>query len=309
MFLSGLSNLATKAYTRCTKSILGAKHKVIIKLCNELCYNATDNSKGGTLEYLLYILKLCYRILRALKRKISQIFKRTFNPPKWHNMRTLKPISNVFGFDRGTPIDRIYTDDFLNKNAHFIRGRVCEIAENTYTKRFGTQVEKSEILHFNADNPNATIIGDLTQHANLPHNILDCFICTVTLNFIYDYKAAIKGIYLMLKENAINGGGGYENPSVALVSVAGLVQVSQYDYERWGDYWRFTDMGIKRDFEEVFGVGNVEVITYGNVLSAIAELQGIAAEELSEKELFTHDKAYPVLICIVAKKFAKKCED
>lgn len=243
------------------------------------------------------LLKVCYRAIRAYFYRIKAFMLRTFKPPKWHYMRQTKPLSNVFGFDRGTPIDRIYTNDFLSTNAHFIRGRVCEIAENTYTKMFGTQVTQSDILHFTADNPKATIIGDLTNHSSLPANAFDCFICTVTLNFIYDYKAAIRGIYYTLKS------GSKDAPSVALVTVASLVQISQYDYERWGDYWRFTDMGILRDFEAVFGKGNVEIKSYGNVLSAIAELQGIAAEELTKEELFAHDSRYPVLLCIIAKKY------
>lgn len=156
----------------------------------------------------------------------------------------------------------------------------------------GGQVSKSEILHFTNDNPNATIVGDLTQHHLLPHNYLDCFICTVTLNFIYDYKEAIRGIHSMLKP----GG-------VALITVAGLIQISRYDYDRWGDYHRFTDMGIKRDFEKIFvGKNNVEVFSYGNVLTAIAELQGIAAEELTKEELFYNDNNYQVLITIKATK-------
>ncbi|MDO7253873.1 hypothetical protein [Helicobacter cappadocius] len=52
-------------------------------------------------------------------------------------MRHLKPISSVFGFDRGTPIDRVYTADFLNKNFKHIKGVVCEIAESTYTRQWG----------------------------------------------------------------------------------------------------------------------------------------------------------------------------
>ncbi len=139
-----------------------------------------------------------------LRKNAHFIYNRLCRPPKWHNLRSIEPISKVFGFDRGTPIDRIYTNDFLRKNAHFIQGRVCEIAENTYTKTFGSNITQSEILHYTTENKNATIIGDLTQHSTLPQGILDCFICTVTLNFIYDYKAAIKGIYLMLKSN---GGG------------------------------------------------------------------------------------------------------
>src|SRR4051794_37443694 len=47
------------------------------------------------------------------------------------------PISTVFGFDRGTPIDRYYIETFLSKNADDIRGRVLEIGDNSYTVRFG----------------------------------------------------------------------------------------------------------------------------------------------------------------------------
>lgn len=240
---------------------------------------------------MIKILKLPLRLLLKIYRNAKKIFKRVFCPPKWKNMRQLKPISNVFGFDRGTPIDRIYTDDFLQQNCKYIKGIVCEIAESTYTKQWGGgQVSKSEILHFTSDNPNASIVGDLTQYNLLPKNYLDCFICTVTLNFIYDYKEAIKGIHSMLK----SGG-------VALVTVAGLIQISRYDYDRWGDYHRFTDMGIKRDFEEIFaGKNNVEVVSYGNVLTAIGELQGIAAEELTKDELFYNDNDYQVLITIKA---------
>ena len=53
-----------------------------------------------------------------------------------------------------------------------------------------------------------------------------------------------------------------------------------------GDYWRFTDMSIKKAFEEVFGIGNVEVFSYGNVLTAVALLEGISAEELTRDEIF-----------------------
>lgn len=242
---------------------------------------------------MIKILKLPLKALLKTYREAKKLSKRLFYRPKWKNMRGLKPISNVFGFDRGTPIDRIYTDDFLQKNCKDIKGIVCEIAESTYTKRWGGgQVSKSEILHFTSDNANATIVGDLTQYHLLAQNYLDCFICTVTLNFIYDYKEAIKGIHSMLKP----GG-------VALITVAGLIQISRYDYDRWGDYHRFTDMGIKKDFEEIFtGNNNVEVFSYGNVLAAIAELQGISAEELTKEELFYNDNDYQVLITIKATK-------
>ena len=220
------------------------------------------------------------------------ILNRLFKKPNWHNLRNLQPISKVFALDRGTPIDRVYIEDFLGKNRDSIKGVICEIADNRYSKKFGSKVIKYEILHYKDDNQNATIVGDLSDISTLPQNKIDCFILTQTLNFIYDFKSAIKGLNYMLNES---GG-------VALVTVSGISQISRYDYERWGDYWRFTDLSIKKVFEEVFGQGNVEVKTYGNILSATAFLQGISAEELTPKELFYNDANYQVTICIKAVK-------
>ena len=51
---------------------------------------------------------------------MNRFLKRLFNKVKWHNLRALEPVFKVFGFDRGTPIDRIYIEDFLNKNRNII---------------------------------------------------------------------------------------------------------------------------------------------------------------------------------------------
>ena len=222
---------------------------------------------------------------------MTRFLKRLFNKVRWYNLRTLEPISNVFGLDRGTPIDRIYIEDFLEKNRNIINGVICEIADNKYSKSFGIDIKKLEVLHYTDDNKNATIIGDLTQCDTLPNETIDCFILTQTLNFIYDFKSAIRGLHYMLKKDGI-----------ALVTVAGICQISRYDMDRWGDYWRFTDLSIKKIFEEIFGEGNVEVETYGNVLATTAFIQGIVAEELTKKELFYRDKNYQLTITIKAAK-------
>jgi len=222
---------------------------------------------------------------------MRKLLTRLFKKPNWYNLRNLKPVSSVFAFDRGTPIDRVYIEDFLEKNRIFVKGVLCEIADNSYSKKYGSNVEKFEILHYTQENKHATIVGDLTNISTIPQGKIDCFILTQTLNFIYDFKSAIVGLHFMLKE----GG-------VALVSVAGISQISRYDMDRWGDYWRFTDLSIKKAFEEVFGYGNVEVETYGNVLSTTAFLQGISAEELTKEELFYKDKDYQMTITIKATK-------
>ena len=46
-----------------------------------------------------------------------------------------KPLSNKFGFDRGTPIDRYWIEDFLEKNKSFIKGKCLEITDNFYTQK------------------------------------------------------------------------------------------------------------------------------------------------------------------------------
>jgi len=220
---------------------------------------------------------------------IDKRLRRLLRKPDWYNLRSLAPISSSFGLDRGTPIDRIFIEDFLKKNKGYIKGCTLEIADNFYSKKFGTAVEKFEILHATPDNDQATIIGDLTDIDTLPENRIDCFICTQTLNLIYNFKDAIIGTKHLLKE----GG-------VVLATVAGISQISSYDMSRWGDYWRFTTLSIQKSFEDVFGKGNVEVDFYGNVLTSIAFLEGISADELKESELFFKDSNYEMTIVVKA---------
>jgi SAM-dependent methyltransferase len=219
-----------------------------------------------------------------------KFLKKIFNPVRWHYLRSVKPLSKVFGLDRGTPVDRYYIEKFLSKNASFITGRVLEIGDNDYTRKFGSGEIKSEVLHYTKDNPQATIVGDLTNPDSLPHDLIDCFICTQTFNFIYDFKKAIAGAHQVLKP----GG-------VLLVTLAGLSQISRYDMDRWGDFWRFTNLSASRAFTEVFG-DDVTVSHFGNVLSSISLLHGISVEELDKEELDVNDPDYQMVITVVARK-------
>lgn len=222
---------------------------------------------------------------------IFQSINRKLFKSNWKDFRSVHPISRNFGVDRGTPIDRFYIEKFLYDNRDYIKNTVLEIADSYYSNKFHSGEYKQEILHFTNDNPNATIIGDLTKLETLKPEIADCFICTQTLNFIYDVKAAIKGIHYSLKKGGI-----------ALVTVSGLSQISRYDMDRWGDYWRFTDKSIKLLFSEVFSQENITINTFGNALSTTAFLQGISAEELNNKELSFVDNNYQLILTVVARK-------
>jgi len=223
-------------------------------------------------------------LLRYLTRKKVNV---TFN-----DLTLNKPVSPVFGLDRGTPIDRYYVEGFLKKKADLIKGRVLEIGESNYSRRFGGgNVEAYEVLHATPGNRAATIIGDLTEKGTLPENVIDCFICTQTFNFIFDVQKAIQGAHYILKP----GG-------VLLATVSGISQISRYDMDRWGDYWRFTTASVKNLFESVFK-DELEIASYGNVLAATAFLQGVVIEDLPKPELLDeNDPDYQLIITIVARK-------
>jgi SAM-dependent methyltransferase len=198
----------------------------------------------------------------------------------------------VFGLDRGLPIDRYYIERFLSAHASDVRGHVLEIGTDTYTRRFGRDcVTKSDVLSVAEGNPKATIVADLTCANHLPSDTFDCILLTQTLQFIYDVRATLKTLYRILK------------PAGSLLATfSGISQISRYDMDHWGDYWRFTSLSSRRLFAEVFPAAQVIVETHGNVLTALAFLHGLAAEELRQKELDFHDPDYEVVITVRAVK-------
>lgn len=212
----------------------------------------------------------------------------------WGGLRSTQPVSRVFGLDRGSPIDRHYIETFLARHKRDIRGRVLEIGDATYTRRFGgAAVSHSDVLHVSAGQPGATIVADLAQAHAIPDATFDCVILTQTLQFIYETRAAVAHLARIVKP----GG-------VVLATLPGISQISRFDEERWGDYWRFTPRSAKRLFDEAFGDAAVAVTSHGNVLVATAFLQGLALEELRPDELAVSDPDYALVIAVRAQKGA-----
>ncbi len=208
----------------------------------------------------------------------------------WSDLRRLEPVSRVFGLDRGQPIDRYYIERFLADHAADICGRVLEVGDATYTKTFGgARVTQSDVLHATAGNRHATIVGDLSSGSSVPAGVFDCIILTQVLPFVFDVAAAVRTCAAALRP----GG-------VVLASVGGISQISRYDMDRWGDFWRFTTASARRLFEPVFA--DVQVAGHGNVLAATAFLQGLASAELTKEELDFVDRDYQLLITIRAQR-------
>ncbi|HET9531811.1 MAG TPA: glycosyltransferase, partial [Blastocatellia bacterium] len=206
-------------------------------------------------------------------------------------LRRVTPISRNWGFDRGLPIDRHYIEAFLARRAQDIRGRVLEIEDDMYTRKFGNgAVLATDVLHVNEKNPRATIIADLTSADHVPSDTFDCIILTQTLHIIYDTRAALGTLHRILKP----GG-------TLLATFPGITRIS---HDEWSGswFWGFTTASTKRLFDETFPGANIDVQAHGNVLAAISFLHGLAVEDLSPEELDYFDPDYEVLITVRAEK-------
>jgi SAM-dependent methyltransferase len=218
------------------------------------------------------------------------------NPPvgrvDFGDLGTVKPISRDWGLDRGQAVDRYYIEQFLMSSSADIRGHVLEIGTDMYTLAIGVdRVSKSDILHVSADHPRATIVADLTAAEHVPSNTFDCIIFTQTLQFIFDIEAVVRTLHRLLKP----GG-------VLLTTGSGIAQISRYDMDHWGDYWRFTSASMRKLFMTVFPEPNIHIVAYGNVLAAIAFLHGLASEDLSQVDLDYHDQDYELLLGVRSQK-------
>ncbi len=209
-------------------------------------------------------------------------------------LRRLTPVSRVFGFDRGLPIDRYYIERFLTAHAEDIRGRVLEIGDDRYTRQFGgNRVMQSDVLHVVAGNPQATIVADLSRADDVPSESFDCIVCTQTLQMIVDVEPALRHLARMLRQ----GG-------VLLTTSSGINRICRREgVDAWGEYWRFTTQSAHRLFGRAFPPSRVQAVAYGNVLAAVAFLHGLAAEELTPAELDYEDADFEVLIGVRAVKF------
>lgn len=207
------------------------------------------------------------------------------------HLSTPRPVSLDFGFDRGLPVDRYYVEAFLARHSADIAGTVLEIGDDDYSRRFGGErVSRQEILHVHAGNPQATLVGELSDPQVVRDAMFDCMILTQTLHLIWDFQTTVRRIHAALKP----GG-------TVLLTVPGI---SQIDRGEWGAgwYWSFTRASIQRLFSEIFGDEAVRVEQHGNVFAATAFLHGLALAEVDTAKLDVVDEAYPVIVAVRARK-------
>ena len=224
-------------------------------------------------------MSLATRVLRRLRR----------SRPAVARLSRTEPVSRCFGFDRGTPVDRYYIEQFLADRAALVRGRTLEVGDDSYTRRFGgDRTTRREVIHVDASNPAATYHGDMSSPGVLPTAAFDCAVITQTLHLIYDMPGAVRRLH----DSLVPGG-------TLLLTVPGISQIAA---DQWGEtwYWSLTQLSAARLLADAFGAENVAVRTYGNVLAATAFLHGLAAHEVAPGKLDIVDPLYPVIVAVEA---------
>jgi len=229
------------------------------------------------------------QLIQILMKYRALIMRNTFSAKSYTlPIRSVYPLSRKFGLDRGTPIDRYYIEEYLQKNAKHIKGVCLEIGDNRYTNQFGTAVTKSVVLDVNTKNPKADIIGDLRHAPQIKSNTFDCILLTQVIGMIDDLDSVMKECHRILRPNG-----------VLIITTSSLAPVIDYDYS----FWRFTVKSLEYLFTKQFNKKNVQVESYGNALTSIYYYVGGVQEELAKKELEYNDKYFP---CIIAGKAVKK---
>lgn len=225
------------------------------------------------------------RRLRAVARRLDGRWPPALGQVRAPDIAGTRPISRDFGWDRGTPIDRYFIEGFLAAQAADIRGHVLEIGDAGYSRRFGgARITRQDVLHVDPAAPEATIVGDLSVAGTLPPATFDCIVFTQTLQFVFDFHAALAEL-----ARALRPGG------VLLVTVPGI---SPLDRGEWRDtwYWSFTQYSLQRLAEVHFPRWDTALAQHGNVFAAIAFLHGLAVEEVDCTRLDAVDAAFPVIL-------------
>ena len=214
-------------------------------------------------------------VWRPIARELVHIIRRLRARPALHaeGLASSQPLSRS-GFDRGMPVDRYYIERFLAAHADDIRGRVLEAGEPVYSRKFGNgRINKQDILHVDASNAAATLVGDLGEPGVLPSQSFDCIILTQTLQYVFDLPTALKQMH-----GALRPGG------VLLVTVPGVAPVSPDEWEA-SYYWRFTEASLERLLAGAFDAAHVATSPFGNFYAATAFLRGAAVQEIKKSEL------------------------
>ncbi len=211
-------------------------------------------------------------------------------------LKGAQSVSTQFGYDRGQPLDRYYIERFLSDHSPSICGRVLEIKNSHYTKRFGgDRVSQSDVLHPDAAWPEATLHGNLTDPSAFEANQFDCVILTQTLHLIYNMRAVLKTVEKILKPGGIL--------LATAPCISKIYQLNEPPHLKLDqDSWRMTKWSFGKVLSEFFPEEQVHVSAAGNLVVNAAFLYGLAAEDLPSAILHQSDSDNEMILLATAVK-------
>lgn len=212
--------------------------------------------------------------------------RRLRRPAIWGNIRRGAPFSTHWGFHRGTPIDRVFIERWIEKHRALVRGAVLEVKDSDLVDRFGSQLTRVDVLDIDPENEKATIVADLAHPGSLPRGRYDCAVVTQTLQYVTSPPDAVRNLL-----------GSLARGGSLLLTVPGI-QPCEHGSLR-SDRWRFLSAGVEQllvsattgdDYE-------IEVVSLGNAPTVLGVAAGTVLEEGFEKHLYPADPHYPLTIC------------
>lgn len=201
------------------------------------------------------------------------------------DLRRVAPFDPMFGFTRGTPIDRYYLDRFIEHIRPEVRGAVLEIGgsrANREKYRFDAAIEYRAMDVQRS--PDVDLVGDAHDRGAIPPGTLDAIVIFNVLEHCARPWIVAENLHAWLRV----GG-----------KVFAMVPSVQRVHGRPKDYWRPYPDGMEALFAHF---ARSRLFVYGNPLTSLAATMGIAVEELSTDELDRVNAAYPVATCVVAEK-------
>jgi SAM-dependent methyltransferase len=220
------------------------------------------------------------RSLRGLAEQVRD------SPRLYLASMSTKPISAVYGFDRGKPADRRWIERFLGTHAEAVHGRCLEVQSDEYVRHFGgDRVTKVEVLDIDPANEAATITADLQDLADIADGTFDCAVVTQTLQYVHEPRRAIAELHRVLVDSG-----------TLLVTLPCLGRVEPDAV----DCWRFLPQGARALFAEMDWEVHVE--QFGNPLLGVAMWTGMAVEDLPDRVWDVNDPAWPCIVGVRATK-------
>jgi SAM-dependent methyltransferase len=211
----------------------------------------------------------------------------------WRTLRyrRLQPVDG--GKSSGLSTIRYYWADFLEQNRADIRGHVLEIGETATVRAFGGEaITQADALDLAPHSPEVRVVADLSRADHVPGEVYDCFVNQFTTCVIYDIDAALYHAIRLLKP----GG-------VLLINFWCLDFYLHRGLDMgtgaplYMHHW-FTPINVHDRLRRLgLGEADYQLSIHGNLLTRLAFLLNIPAQEYTERELRTVDPGQPLLIC------------